>query len=125
MKSVINWFEIPALNYKRAKKFYSTVLSIDILDHHMPEQNIQYGMLPYNKQTDGVGGGIVQMEGQTPTTNGPTIYLNGGDNLAVSLAKVEAAGGKIIIPKTAIGENGFMAQFIDTEGNRMALHSWN
>lgn len=125
MKNAINWFEIPALNYERAKKFYNTVLSIDIIDHHMPEQNIKYGMLPYDKASEGVGGGIVQMEGQQPTVDGPTIYLNGGDDLAIALSKVEAEGGKILIPKISIGENGFMAQFIDTEGNRMALHSWN
>ncbi|MGY6647321.1 VOC family protein [Wenyingzhuangia sp. IMCC45574] len=125
MKNAINWFEIPATNYERAKEFYTTVLDIQVEDHHMPEQNVKYGMLPYDKDSDGVGGGIAVMEGLTPTTDGPTIYLNGGDDLSVALSKVEAAGGKVIMPKTDIGENGFMAQFIDSEGNRLALHSWN
>ncbi|MGY5351308.1 VOC family protein [Wenyingzhuangia sp. IMCC45533] len=125
MKNAINWFEIPVLNYERAKKFYTTVLDIEIEDHHMPEQNIKYGMFPYDKENDGVGGGLAQMEGLKPTTDGPTMYLNGGDDLAIALEKVKIAGGKVTIPKTDIGENGFMAQFIDSEGNRLALHSWN
>ena len=52
-----------------------------------------------------------------------TVYLNGGDDLNIPLGRVEAAGGKIIMPKTDIQENGFIAQFIDTEGNRVAFHS--
>ena len=124
MKNAINWFEIPATNYERAKEFYNSILNIEITDHHMPEQNIKYGMFPYDNDNNGVGGGLIQAKDQKPTTDGLTLYLNGGEDLSIGLAKVEAAGGKIIMPKTNIGENGFMAQFIDTEGNRMALHSW-
>ena len=51
------------------------------------------------------------------------VYLNGGEDLSVPLARVEAAGGTIIKNKTPIGENGFMAIFKDTEGNHVALHS--
>ncbi|MEP1489296.1 MAG: VOC family protein [Algibacter sp.] len=124
MKNAINWFEIPVTNYERAKGFYNNILNIEITDHHMPEQKMKYGMFPYDKDNNGVGGGLIESEGQKPTTDGPTIYLNGGEDLSVGLAKVEASGGKIIMPKTSIGENGFMAQFTDTEGNRIALHSW-
>ncbi|WP_406684267.1 VOC family protein [Seonamhaeicola sp. MEBiC1930] len=125
MKNAINWFEIPVINYERAKHFYTTVIGSEIKDHHMPEQNIKYGMFTYDNDADGVGGGLIEGEGQKPTSDGPTIYLNGGDNLTIPLSKVEEAGGKIVMQKTNIGENGFMAQFIDTEGNRIALHSWN
>lgn len=124
MKNAINWFEIPVKNYDRAKQFYTTVMGIKIQDHHMPEQNVKYGMFPYDNDNNGVGGGLVESAEAKPTTDGPTIYLNGGDNLSVPLDKIEASGGKVIMPKTDIGENGFMAQFIDTEGNRIALHSW-
>ena len=82
-------------------------------------------MFPYDNDNNGVGGGLIEAEAQKPTSDGPTLYINGGDNLSTPLAKVEASGGKVIMPKTDIGENGFMAQFIDTEGNRIALHSWN
>ena len=122
MKNAINWFEIPVTDYERAKQFYSTIMGLDIQDHHMEEKSMKYGIFPYEMGT-GVGGAIVEMEGMNPSTDGSTVYLNGGDDLSVSLAKVEAAGGSIIMPKMEIGENGFIAQFMDTEGNRVALHS--
>ena len=74
-------------------------------------------------ENNGVGGAIIQGEGQNPTADGATIYLNGGDDLSAPLSRVEPNGGEIIMPKTDINENGFIAQFIDTEGNRVALHS--
>ena len=123
MKNAISWFEIPATDYERAKTFYNTMLGIEIADMLMPEG--KYGMFPFDQENDGVGGGIMQMEGINPSAEGVTIYLNGGDDLSGPLSRVEAAGGKIIMPKTDIGENGFMAQLLDTEGNRVALHSWN
>jgi predicted enzyme related to lactoylglutathione lyase len=89
----------------------------------MPFPDGKYGMLPGDWQNGGVGGGIAQYEGFEPSANGSLVYLNGGDDLSIPLSKVEGAGGKIILPKTSIGENGFMAHFIDTEGNKIALHS--
>ena len=123
MKNAINWFEIPVTNYERAKKFYVTILDLEIIDYHMPEKKMKYGMFPYDMENSGVGGAIVQMEEMKPSTDGSTVYLNGGEDLNVALNKVEAAGGKIFMPKTDIDENGFIAQFLDTEGNRVALHS--
>jgi len=122
MKNAISWFEIPVTDYQRAKKFYNTMLGIEIADMPMPEG--KYGMFPYDNDNNGVGGGLVEMAGVTPSAEGITIYLNGGDDLSAPLSRVEAAGGKVIMPKTDIGENGFMAQLIDTEGNRVALHSF-
>ena len=122
MKNAINWFEIPALDYPRAKTFYETVLDLKITNAPMPD--MEYGMFPYDNDAEGVGGGIVKYEGYKPSADGPVIYLNAGEDLAPALARVEAAGGKVIMPKTDIGENGFMATLLDTEGNRVALHSW-
>lgn len=121
MKNAINWFEIPVKDYERAKKFYSDVLGNAVTDMPMPD--FKYGILPYDMENKGVGGAIIQSEFTTPSETGCVIYLNGGDDLNTPLAKVEAAGGKVVMPKTAIGENGFMAHFTDTEGNRLALHS--
>lgn len=122
MTSSINWFEIPVKNFERAKTFYATLLDAEIQD--MPHPEYKYGILPGNMD-GGVTGGIVEGPGFEPSTTGPLIYLNGGDDLAIPLSKVEAAGGKIILPKTSIGPNGFMAHFLDSEGNKMALHSRN
>jgi predicted enzyme related to lactoylglutathione lyase len=120
MKNAINWFEIPVTDFTRAKKFYETLFNAEIME--MPFPDGKYGMLPADMQ-NGVGGGIVQGEGFVPSQIGTTVYLNGGDDLNIPLAKIEKSGGKVIMPKTSIGENGFMAQFLDTEGNRVALHS--
>lgn len=121
MKNAINWFEIPVKNFERAKAFYETLFDaeIQVMDH--PE--MKYGFLPCDMQNGGVGGGIVEGKGFEPSITGTVVYLNGGEDLNVPLSKVESAGGKILMPKTSIGENGFMAHFTDTEGNRVALHS--
>ena len=121
MTNSINWFEIPVTDFARAKKFYETLFGMEVME--MPHPMYKYGMLPADMKNGGVGGGIVQGEGFEPSTKGTIVYLNGGEDLSEPLARVETAGGKIILPKTAIGGNGFMAQFIDTEGNRIALHS--
>ncbi len=120
MKSSINWFEIPVKDFNRAKAFYSTLLGADIQE--MPHPTYKYGILPGDMQ-NGVTGGIVEGDGFEPSMTGTLIYLNGGDDLSVPLSKVEAAGGKILLPKTSIGGNGFMAHIADTEGNKIALHS--
>jgi predicted enzyme related to lactoylglutathione lyase len=122
MAHVINWFEIPAKNLERAKKFYETVLDVEMT---MPFPDMKYAIFPADMMNGEIGGGLLEEEVYEPSQQGPLIYLNGGNDLDVPLARVEAAGGQIILPKTSIGPNGFMARFIDTEGNRMAFHSMN
>ena len=120
MANVINWFEIPAKNFDRACDFYSEVLDGEV--NKMEAMGMKCGFLP-GTEPDSVGGGIMTGEGYEPSDKGSIVYLNGGDDLNTPLGRVEKAGGKVVMPKTAIGENGFMAHFIDTEGNRVALHS--
>jgi len=69
MKNAINWFEIRVSNYERAKKFYSEVLGTEIIDHHMDDKNMKYGIFPYDMESNKVGGAIVQMEGMNPSTD--------------------------------------------------------
>ncbi len=125
MKNAVNWFEIPVTDYQRAKTFYQAILGVAITDMPMPEENVEYGLFPHDQENMGVGGAIMKMDKMIPSKDGSTVYLNGGNDLNVALNKVVAAGGEVFIPKMAIGENGFIAQFIDTEGNRVALHSMN
>jgi len=120
MKNSLNWFEIPVTDFLRAKKFYETLFDAEIME--MPFPDGRYGMFPSDME-NGVGGAIAQGQGFTPSDKGTIVYLNGGEDLSIPLGKIEQAGGKIIIPKTAIGGNGFMAHFIDSEGNKVALHS--
>ena len=123
MTNAINWFEIPVKKFERAKDFYSSILDIEIKEVPIPQ--MKYGVFPYDSDNNKTGGAIMQMEGAEPSINGVTVYLDGGHDLALPLSKVEKAGGKIMIPKTDIGENGYIAHFMDTEGNKVALHSWN
>lgn len=123
MANVISWFEIPAKNFNRACKFYGEVLDGTVQVMDVGDMPIQMGFLPGFEPGNGVGGAVVSGEGYEPTSAGALVYLNGGDDLSVPLSRVEAAGGKVVLPKTSIGENGFMAYFIDTEGNRVAFHS--
>lgn len=119
MKNTLNWFEIPVKDFERAKAFYETILDLKIGEMPFPEG--RYGIMAWDQE--GVGGGLMQSEGFEPSKEGSVIYLNAQPDLSVALGKIEAAGGKVLFPKTSIGPNGFMAHFIDTEGNRVALHS--
>ncbi|MFM9946647.1 MAG: VOC family protein [Saprospiraceae bacterium] len=122
MKSYLSIFEIPATDIFRAVNFYQAILDIKIEKMDMPE--IQMGILPYEGQM--VTGVIIKADGFKPSADGVTIYLNGGDNLQVILDKVEKGGGKILIPKTLhADESGYFATFIDSEGNKIGLHSPN
>lgn len=118
-QNALNWFEIPVANMERALKFYNAIFDGSM--EAMPIMGNQMAFLPAGK--GGVGGAIVQGDQYTPSTEGTVVYLSGGDDLSVVLNKVEGAGGKVLVPKTDIGENGFSALFVDSEGNRVGLHS--
>lgn len=123
MNNAINWFEIPANEIERAIKFYET-----IFDFEMHELDIGDGlrMALFPAESGTVGGAIIQnKEWYKPSDSyGPLLYLNANPDLQQVLDRVEAAGGTVSIPKRMITEeNGYMAVIIDSEGNRVALHS--
>jgi uncharacterized protein len=116
----LNWFEISVTNFTRAKAFYETVLGRAI--EPMAMGPVMMGML--STDPNAVGGAIVQSDDAVPSKQGTIVYLNGGDDLAPMLARVQGAGGSVAVPKTDIGNGfGFFAHFIDTEGNKIGLHS--
>ena len=120
----ISWFEIPATDLERAQKFYEAIFDMQMVPLDLP--NIKMRMFPLQDMQNGVGGAVVDSGGfhKPSATDGPLIYLNGNPDVQQVLDKVEAAGGKIMVPKTEISpEYGFMAVMMDTEGNRIALHS--
>jgi uncharacterized protein len=124
MKNAISWFEIPATDLARATKFYETIFSTTLIPVDMP--NIKMRMFPITDVQNGIGGALVDSGGfhKPSATEGPLIYLNGNPDVQNILDKVPGAGGLIIVPKTEISEAfGFMAIFMDTEGNRIGLHS--
>ena len=122
--NILNWFEISVSDTARAKKFYEAVFSIKMETTEM--MGMQMTMFPSADMNGKVSGALVQSSMHKPSADGAVIYLNGNPDLAVALGKVEAAGGKVVMPKTAISpEVGHMAFFIDTEGNKIGLHSNN
>jgi uncharacterized protein len=122
-KNAISWFEIPTSDLERAQKFYETIFDIKLIA--LDVAAIKMRMFPLEDQM-GIGGALVyNAEFYKPSaTNGPLIYLNANPDVQNVLNKVETAGGKILVPKTQISEDyGYMAMFLDSEGNRIALHS--
>jgi uncharacterized protein len=122
-RNAISWFEIPVSDFDRAKKFYSA-----IFDYEMPEMTmgpVRMGILLYDQENGGIGGAIVKAEnGYTPSGLGAKVYLNAGHNLYRVLHRVEEAGGKCAVPKFLVAPGmGYVASFIDTEGNEIYLHS--
>ena len=120
----ISWFEIPATDLGRAQKFYETIFDMEMIPMDLP--NIKMRMFPIENMMTGVGVhfAIVADFINLLPTDGPLIYLNANPDVQIVLDRIEAAGGKIIVPKTLITDDiGHMAVFIDTEGNRIALHS--
>lgn len=119
--NALNWFEIPAADFERAKVFYGTILGSDLTETTMDGAS-RMAFLPAGQ--NGVGGAIIQWEGCTPSQQGTVVYLNGGQDLQPALDRVQNAGGSVVIPKTAISpEHGYFALFLDSEGNRVGLHS--
>lgn len=123
-KNAISWFEIPAIDLDRAQKFYEAIFGISMMPMDLP--NLQMRMFPIQDPMMGVGGALCKAADfyKPSATDGPIIYFNANPDVQRVLDKIEAAGGTILVPKTEISpEHGHMAVFLDTEGNRVALHS--
>jgi len=120
MSRVINWFEIPAADFERARRFYEAVFAVSLKLEEMSGMNM--GVFPYGGEA--TGGAIVQGPQMKPAAGGVVIYLNGGDDLALPLSRVAPAGGQVLMPKTLLSaEIGSIALFQDSEGNVIGLHS--
>ena len=120
MNKPITWFEIPALDLNRARAFYETIFGITMIPHDMPP--MQLAVFPYDREHS-TGGCIQTGPGNAVSKDGTVIYLNAGSSLDAVLAKVVAAGGAILLPKTALPPGmGHFAHIQDTEGNRVGVH---
>ncbi len=119
MKNAINWFEIPAADLDRATKFYNTIFEVELIP--IPDAEGMH-MFPVEEHS-GISGAVFTSDTTEPSDKGTMVYLNGGDDLSTVLARVEGAGGTVLMPKTDISPNGFIARFKDTEGNHVGLHS--
>ena len=117
----LNWFEIPANDIKRSSKFYETIFGIEMEMHEMEGSKMAF--FPWSEGSGKANGCLAQGEMNTPSAEGTTVYLNANPNMDNVLTKVEAAGGQIVCPKMSIGEHGNIAFIIDTEGNKVGIHS--
>ncbi|MES2591396.1 MAG: VOC family protein [Bacteroidota bacterium] len=118
-KNFVTWFEIPAYNHYRSVAFYNYIYGIDITTVEL--NGFAMGFFPAES---GIGGAIVTGNGCVPSETGPLLYLNGGEDLNNVLSKVNEAGGRVVTGKTYLSDTaGYFALFIDSEGNRLALHS--
>jgi uncharacterized protein len=120
----LNWFEIPVENMERAKQFYQKIFCIE-----MDEQTImgmQMAFFPSEHGNGKVGGALVKSELHKSNTEGVLVYLNANPDVSLVLERIEEEGGVVLMYKTMLTAGaGFIAVFLDTEGNRMALHSHN
>jgi uncharacterized protein len=118
----INWFEISVADIGRAKTFYETIFDIKMETQNIT--NLEMAFFPYDPASGKASGGLVKSHMHKPSSDGVKLYLNANPDLSEPLSKVEKAGGKVIVPKTQISDDiGYMAFFIDTEGNTVAMHS--
>jgi predicted enzyme related to lactoylglutathione lyase len=121
-ENALNWFDISVADITRAKKFYETVFEIEMPQQEM--MGMQMAFFPAEDMNGKVSGALVEGQMHKPSSDGAKVYLNGNPDLSLALSKIDLAGGKVLMPKTKISDEiGFMAFFIDSEGNNLALHS--
>lgn len=117
-RSWCEWIEIPTTDFERAKSFYETVFGMEIqpIDYGV----FKMGIFPYKN----LGVALCYGEHYKPSADGPVVYLNANPDLQTALDRVVAAGGQVLRPKKMISpDHGYMALFLDSEGNRLALRS--
>jgi uncharacterized protein len=116
--NAISWFEIPVWDIQRAARFYGYIYNMEMA----VGRNADFSMAYFPADT-GVGGALIEGPGCVPSDTGSLLYLNAGHDLNGVLARVEQAGGRVIMQKSLISRTaGYFALFIDSEGNRVALH---
>jgi predicted enzyme related to lactoylglutathione lyase len=120
MTNTINWFEIPTTDLDRASRFYEAVLDASLKREHFAGTDTH--MAVFQGAEESVRGALIVDQRRKPAADGAIIYLHARD-LDASLARTANAGGSVVMPKTDIGPQGFIAQVRDTEGNVVGLHA--
>lgn len=120
--NIVNWFEIPVEDFQRAKNFYQIIFSMEMGDALV--MNMQMAFFPSENGNGKVGGALVKSEMHKSNTEGVLVYLNANPDISAVLGRIEDEGGIIMMNKTSINDGaGFIAIFLDTEGNRIGLHA--
>jgi uncharacterized protein len=113
------WADVPVTDLDRAIKFYSAVLGGEVKKESFGDMS--FGLLPHFEHN--VSGCLVVAKDNQPSMNGPMVYFSVEGRLDDAIAQVSKQGGKILKEKHQIGPHGFRAILVDSEGNRVALHS--
>lgn len=123
-KNPFTWVEIYVENMSRAQKFYETVLQIKMIPMQTPGDfgDLEMVSFPFNHEGINISGALCKTSQMKPGTGGTLVYFTCED-CAVEASRVEGAGGQVLQPKFPIGEHGFCAVVMDTEGNAVGLHS--
>jgi uncharacterized protein len=120
-KNVVVWFEIPAANFPRAVTFYEKLFGVSLKQEKMGSNEM--AVFPYD-QASAISGCVISGSSYTPGKDGAVVYLNADAGVDVVLAAAPGAGGQVLLGKTALPAGmGFFAHILDTEGNRVGLHS--
>ncbi len=121
MQTQVNWFEIATKDLPRASRFYETVFATKLRQEKMCEE----GPMAIFVRDDGQSIGCLTGPGWLePSRQGTLIYLDAGPSIQVVLDRVRQAGGEIVMERFQLPNDiGYIAQFIDSEGNRLALHA--
>ncbi len=125
MENPVRWFEIYVQDISRARTFYENVLQVKLEKLEAPPTahgKLELWAFPMTKDKGGCSGALVCMEGVPSGANSTLVYFASAD-CAVEAERVVAAGGKIQKEKFSIGQYGFIALALDTEGNMFGLHS--
>ena len=124
MRNSLNWFEIPATDIERAARFYQQIFQVEMVPGPGGQSGFSMSMFP-DDGGGGVGCALVAGEGYVPSASGAVVYPPCKPRSSPRQARVAAHGFQVILPRTDIGENGFYAFIIDTEGNRVNLAEVN
>ena len=119
-KNAISWFDLYVNDLARSQAFYEQILQIQMI----PAEDESYQMVIFPCDYDnGIGGALFKMEGCKPGPGGSVVYLNVDGDLDQVLARIPAAGGKVVQERLDISPHGFVGMFEDLDGNVVGLHS--
>ena len=121
-RNALTWFEIPVADIARAQHFYETLLAKSMRREQMGPQTL--AIFDYDNGT-GVGGALLQSAtAPAPGLAGSLVYLAARPSLDTVMSRAGELGAKVLLPKLQLpGTIGFIAQIVDSEGNRVGLHS--
>ena len=115
MANRVTWFDVPVADLSRAIEFYSKVLDIAVEEAH--------GVAVLEHSGDDIAGCLFKSDDEKPSDSGLLLYFNVSGRLDAAMNATEQYGGKILKAKEQIGQYGYRTIVLDSEGNRIALHS--